>query len=175
MSNVSQKSLQSISLQDDIDDIISEKSLSIQHDLPRHFAEQTNQASSFSSSPASLASYPTDAIIGQHVQDVPVHALPASSGADLIERQGGHRYPTRSTQSKRRGNAEPSVSIVEASQVPQQDAGLGRGFPASIPQESNAFSMMMGNRLYHRQQEQLELRKKTPRNKLQFSQGWRHK
>jgi hypothetical protein len=52
---------------------------------PQVFKQQTNLASSSSLSPASLASYPTDAIIGPHAEDIPVDALPASSGSQELE------------------------------------------------------------------------------------------
>jgi hypothetical protein len=78
LSSVSKKSVNSISIQDDIDDIVqSERSLEIQHSYP-------SSASYASSSPASLASYPTDVINGSQQGDEEVSAQAASSGVDEI-------------------------------------------------------------------------------------------
>lgn len=115
LSNVSAKASSTASLKDDVEDIVhSEHSLEAQHDLPKEFKKLTETASFSATSPASLSSYATDAINGQNPRDIPVHALPASSGVEGKE------------------------------------------------EESNAFTMMMGNRLYHEQEEKRnELAKKT--------------
>jgi hypothetical protein len=81
LASVSNKSVNSVSIQDDIDDIVqSERSLEIQHSYP-------SSASYASSSPASLASYPTDVINGNQQGDEAVSAQAASSGAEEIKEE----------------------------------------------------------------------------------------
>jgi hypothetical protein len=78
LANVSNKSVNSVSIHDDIDDIVqSERSLEIQHYYP--------SSASYASSPASLASYPTDVINGSQQGDEAVSAQAASSGAEEIK------------------------------------------------------------------------------------------